>query len=433
MNILYWNARGLGNLDTRLVLKNLCQKHKPDLLFISKPNISFTNFPTQFWRQLGLKSFCFNLRSTNIPNLWGFCNENIDPIILSISDQHVSFSLMIDHKMCHVSAVYGSTSHVGRRKLWMELNSLQQRYNGPWCFIGDFNAILGAHEKAGRHLPNKTSCDEFRGWSDLNNLIHLDIIGNQFTWSNGRRGNANTYERLDRAICNTHWIDFWKTISCCTLSKSHSDHHPILLNLQTEVNSFPSSFKFQKMWTTHEDCKRVIHDHWAKEVVGCPMHILKHKLKTLKPVLKIWNKDVFGNVQQNVDKALATVNDIQNKINVNGYSDDYATVERNAQKALDTALNQQEQFWKDKSRVQWLIEGDRNTSYFHRLTKIRHATNKISRLQRDGNFLESNEEIEQHALSYFQDLFASDNMCSPTDIVSITIPSLVTQADNDMI
>ncbi|MCI42194.1 RNA-directed DNA polymerase (Reverse transcriptase), partial [Trifolium medium] len=74
--------------------------------------------------------------------------------------------------------------------------------------------------------------------------------------------------------------------------------------------------------------------------------------------------------------------------------DDYATEERIAQKDLDTALNHQEQFWKDKSRVQWLMEGDRNTSYFHRLTKIRHATNIISRLQKDGNFLESNEEIE---------------------------------------
>ncbi|GAU28991.1 hypothetical protein TSUD_391920 [Trifolium subterraneum] len=32
-------------------------------------------------------------------------------------------------------------------KLWAELTDLQNRYGGPWLFIGDFNAVLGGHEK----------------------------------------------------------------------------------------------------------------------------------------------------------------------------------------------------------------------------------------------------------------------------------------------
>jgi len=52
--------------------------------------------------------------------------------------------------------------------------------------------------------------------------------------------------------------------------------------------------------------------------------------------------------------------------------------------------------------------------------------------QKDGNFLESNEKIEQHVLSYFQELFASENMCSPTNIISKTIPAQITQANNDI-
>lgn len=48
MIVIYWNARGLGNHETRLVLHNLCVKHKPDLLFLSEPWIDIDHFPVRF-------------------------------------------------------------------------------------------------------------------------------------------------------------------------------------------------------------------------------------------------------------------------------------------------------------------------------------------------------------------------------------------------
>jgi len=37
---------------------------------------------------------------------------------------------------------------------------------------------------------------------------------------------------------------------------------------------------------------------------------------------------------------------------------------------LEIALNKEELFWLEKSNVRWYLEGDRNTAYFHRITKI---------------------------------------------------------------
>lgn len=42
--------------------------------------------------------------------------------------------------------------------------------------MSDFNVVLRAHETYSRHMPKNTSCDEFRTWSDSNDLIHLDTI-----------------------------------------------------------------------------------------------------------------------------------------------------------------------------------------------------------------------------------------------------------------
>ncbi|PNY16800.1 ribonuclease H, partial [Trifolium pratense] len=82
---------------------------------------------------------------------------------------------------------------------------LQQRFPHPWCFIGDFNTILGAHEHNGAASPSRQPIEDFQTWTDSNFLIHLDTSGAFYTWSNGREGQRFTERRLDRAICNQEW------------------------------------------------------------------------------------------------------------------------------------------------------------------------------------------------------------------------------------
>lgn len=142
----------------------------------------------------------------------------------------------------------------------------------------------------------QVSCDEFRSWSDCGNLTHVLTRGADYTWANGRRGASFCEKRLGRAVCNDSWLDFWDNTTCCTLTRSRSDHHPLLLSMNKGQHAFPSQFKFMNMWNDHPDCTRVIYDTWSKHVVGCPMYILSQKLKNLKCQLKSWNKEVFGDV-----------------------------------------------------------------------------------------------------------------------------------------
>lgn len=55
-------------------------------------------------------------------------------------------------------------------------------------------------------------------------------------------------------------------------------------------------------------------------------------------------------------------------------------------------------------------------------------------LLRDGDVvLESQEDIEQHVLHYYTQLFAMDNNCSPNDLIDTVIPSCVTEDDNRLL
>ncbi|MCH82656.1 hypothetical protein A2U01_0003467 [Trifolium medium] len=75
--------------------------------------------------------------------LEGGCRDN----------QCVAFTLSDLDKVFGVAAVYASNCYVSRRNLWSSLSTLNSNNDIPWCFLGDFNVIMGLHEYKGNHSP----------------------------------------------------------------------------------------------------------------------------------------------------------------------------------------------------------------------------------------------------------------------------------------
>ena len=110
--------------------------------------------------------------------------------------------------------------------------------------------------------------------------------------------------------------------------------------------------------------------------------------------------------QNNVNSA-KLVEELKEKVE-GLYAEDNATTEEIAAalKELSDALKAEEMFWKQKSRVFWLREGDRNTKKFHALTKHRRARNMITQLlDENGNIVEDEEGLVAIATSYFRQIF----------------------------
>ena len=58
-------------------------------------------------------------------------------------------------------------------------------------------------------------------------------------------------------------------------------------------------------------------------------------------------------------------------------------------KELEAILIQEEIYWKQMSRCNWINYGDRNTTYFPNLATVRKRRNKILMLKDDqGNWIE---------------------------------------------
>ena len=213
-----------------------------------------------------------------------------------------------------------------------------------------------------------------------------------------------------------------------TLPRYNSDHNPIMVVCEDSTQRGPVPFRFKKMWCLNEIFKSMVSDCWN----SCPTYRGKlrgvvYKLKVLKHKLKIWNHETFGNIHNNLYQARSTLEQIQSDLANLGSSDDRFEAEILAQKSLNEAHRLEHEFLKEKACVKWIHEGDRNTSFFHRIVNSRKANNLIRVMDINGLLCWDQNTIKDHIKDFYEKLFSEYRDNSPNyGIIKDVIPDLVT-------
>jgi hypothetical protein len=90
------------------------------------------------------------------------------------------------------------------------------------------------------------------------------------------------------------------------------------------------------------------------------MQQLKEKLTMVSGSLETWGKNTFGHVQREIkqlNKRLETLHSDPLR-----QSPSYEEI--NVRECLVELHHREEVLWRQRSRIQWLAEGDRNTRFF---------------------------------------------------------------------
>uniref|UniRef100_A0A803NTN0 Reverse transcriptase domain-containing protein n=1 Tax=Cannabis sativa TaxID=3483 RepID=A0A803NTN0_CANSA len=99
---------------------------------------------------------------------------------------------------------------------------------------------------------------------------------------------------------------------------------------------------------------------------------------------------------------------------------------------LDELLVQEEEYWHQRLRVDWLQCGDQNTKFFHAHASSRKAKNTIKSLLNDHGIMVNNKkDMTQVICSYYDNLFATDGVQQDSlqDVLN-AIPSTITSSMN---
>lgn len=84
-------------------------------------------------------------------------------------------------------------------------------------------------------------------------------------------------------------------------------------------------------------------------------------------------------------------------------------LEKKLQMDLSLVLNQEEELWAMKSRINWMVQGDCNTSFYHVSTLIRRKHNKILNLKNSqGKWINDLPNFMEFVRSSFLKLFTAE-------------------------
>lgn len=134
-------------------------------------------------------------------------------------------------------------------------------------------------------------------------------------------------------------------------------------------------------------------------------HVAKEKLKYLKDKLKVWNKEVYGILDINIDGLVRDMNVMEEEA-------DNEEWEREKCMRLSSefwsTLHHKESFLAQKAKVDWIQQGDGNTRFFHNMVKYRERRNQIEMIKVGDSWVsdvgEIKEEVRRHLGGQFKEI-----------------------------
>jgi len=105
--------------------------------------------------------------------------------------------------------------------------------------------------------------------------------------------------------------------------------------------------------------------------------------------------------------------------------------ERQLMSRMFELLTREEIMEKQRSRIEWLKDGDRNTAFFQAKSRERARTNRITALRRDdGSTATTQEALETTAMEFYHNLFTRQEVLDPGPVLD-HVPEKVSPEMND--
>jgi hypothetical protein len=329
----------------------------PDVLFLSETHLD--SYPAECLRRRLKMDFKIvnpsDGRSGGVLLLW---KKEISIQQIFSAPKYIDVRIIENpNKIWRFTGFYGEPKWEDKHLSWDKIRELNSQHDMPWAIMGDFNEILFSDEKEGGNPRPLNYMQAFQDALSDCGLEDMSFSGDIFTWKRGR-----IRERLDRAVANGDWLTMHQGARLQHLEYARSDHRPLLLDTDfvPVIMQSNRSKKFEAKWLKDKQFSQVVERSWAEASLAVQEGGVLAKLAHLHGMLHAWDTSInkeprrkLREAQRDLDKTMSGPIDEENETKAK----ELATV-------IELLLEQDEIHWLQRSKANWLHQGDRNTSFF---------------------------------------------------------------------
>eukprot|EP00253_Pinus_taeda_P027885 PITA_27885 len=335
-----------------------------------------------------------------------------------------------------ISGVYGPPSPGEKENFLNSMKIIRRLYSEvAWIIGGDFNLIRSLEEKKGGIRKMDHFMDKFNELIEDLRLVDIQTINGICTWNNRRGGKNQIASRLDRFLVSEGIMNKDIFVEAKIMPSLGSDHWPIRLEVDIKVNQGKRPFRFEAFWLRDPEFIKKVEEWWRQSTIQGKgkMCTFQLKLKELKGRIKNWNKEEFGNIMEDKQNLEKEMESLQQKMILEGRTEESISKEGAILGKLEERWKQEEILWRQKSRIKWLREGERNTKFFHQaMVKNRQRNMILSIKDKNGNRVVEQAEIEQVLMDHHKEILSEpqDDRMHAIQEICAAIPRLVTEDQN---
>ncbi|XP_030963921.1 uncharacterized protein LOC115985091 [Quercus lobata] len=339
MNVIVWNCRGALKPSFKKHVRELVHNHNPAIFVVMETRIGGER-AREITDRLPFDGFIHTKTIGYTGGLWTLWNsERVEVTPLSNTEQEIHTLVKVRNSNASwmFSAVYASPRTAERIILWNNLIKVSELHNMPWVLARDFNEPLLGEDKFGGRAVSVNRSLLFKECLDKCSMIDIGFSGPRFTWTNKRDIQALIQERIDRFFVNPSWCLLYPEARVVHLTRCHSDHCPVLMEMQPRRGSGRNRhFKFQTCWLSDPSFPNIVNQAWRHPVM------LVDAINKFTEEATRWNRMQFGNVFNRKKNIMARLNGVQRALS-NRPSSFLINLEKELLKDLDVVLNQEEE------------------------------------------------------------------------------------------
>ncbi|XP_074305780.1 uncharacterized protein LOC141641001 [Silene latifolia] len=237
-----------------------------------------------------------------------------------------------------------------------------------------------------------------------------------------------------RVLVDAEWLQAFPDCSAHFLPEGLFDHCPCIIQFQEESKRKGVPFKYINMWPMVEEFKEVGANQWGAFVQGTPMFKVTRKLKMLKSKLKQLNKDNFSDIENITQVSEIALKEFHRKLIKDPLNKELCDSEALCAKELHFLKQARSQYLLQKSKENWMKDGDDNIAFYHASIKHRRMRNRVYQVKnQEGLLCKQQSDIQYAFEDFYKGLLGSSKSLVPINFEIVSKGNCLTDLHQDIL